>query len=435
MDKLILAVFTDGTWNDVLQTSFSEEATNIAKLHRLWAEGRDPGVVRAKHYVVGVGTGGTLDTLIGGFTGNGFMDRVDQAMRWIWEMSEQNPGADIEVQLFGFSRGAAESLHLANVLTDSDSLARYRLGGRNLRVSFVGLFDPVASLGIPGNGIDKGARLRLRPSQAKKVVSLVARFEVRPLFDLQSLRMELDPENADESVRAGDWDKFRKSHPLPSPDWEEWLLPGMHSDIGGGYEAQEWIPDLPPLAPLPGESLEDHLWRAKDQELEAGAAPRGLTGNTAWPKDRVLERIKSIHEEKLRAWEQLRHEEAAGNHGFGAQPGYREIPTLPGIRSRSNELSKIALWVMIRRAEKAGVKWRTLSEIDASIRPAFERIPPWHPLYCLQALDLYPADLEKQVRLDSERYWRDVVPNIHDSRLASDLGQRAREIYCRGRGD
>ena len=434
MDKLILAVFTDGTWNDVLRTSYAGDATNIAKLHKLWAEGREPGTVRAKHYVVGVGTGGTLDSLIGGLTGNGFMDRVDQAMRWIWEMAEQNPG-DIEVQLFGFSRGAAESLHLVNLLTDPASLARFRLTGRNLRVTFVGLFDPVASLGIPGNGIDKGARLRLRPSQARKVVSLVARFEVRPLFDLQSLRVELDPERADESIRAGDWDKFRKSHPLPSPDWEEWLLPGMHSDIGGGYEPQEWIPDLPPLEPLPGETLEDHLWRAKDQELEAGAAPRGLTGNSAWPKEQVAERIRAIHEERLRAWERPRLEDAAGNHGFGGQPGTRQKPVLPGIRSRSNELSKIALWVMIRRAEKSGVKWKTLSELDASIRPGFERLPPQHPLYCLQALDLYPTDLEKQVRLDAERYWRDVIPCIHDSRLATDLGQRAREVYCRGRKD
>lgn len=432
MGKLVLAVFTDGTCNNALASSFFETATNVAKLHRMWAEGTAQEEVRAKFYLKGVGTGGGLDTLVGGFTGAGFHDRIDQALSWIWQQAEQHPGKEIEIQLFGFSRGAAESLHLVNALTDPDDLRKYRLDGRNLRISFLGLFDPVASLGIPGSDRDFGARLRIRPRQVERAVSLIALSEVRLFFPLQTLRLNLDPQTDSVEVGADDWTEFSKSHPLPCKTWEEWLLPGVHSDVGGGYGSQEWIPDIPSPRPEAGEGLAAHLFRAMDQEIAAGAAPRGAVGNEFWSREQVAARIQELHAARLDSFEAERRDDAAGAHTMGMS---RERPVKPSLRTRSNDLSRIALWTMVRRSEAAGVKWKPPMELPPEIRPAFTYLPSEHPLHPLMALASNPKDLQSQLRIDNPVYWRDTVPFIHDSRLAASLLWRKRNIYFSGRND
>lgn len=102
--------------------------------------------------------------------------------------------------------------------------------GRNMH-----LFDTVAGIADLGNldfsaHDDRTGRINvnLRPEQVKRAVQFVARDERRHNFSLNSLRGE--------------------SGNLPS-HFSEWVLPGVHSDIGGGYpdRFQERIEVRPPL--------------------------------------------------------------------------------------------------------------------------------------------------------------------------------------------
>ena len=214
------------------------------------------------------------------------------------------------VDLFGFSRGAAEAMQLTNSLHDSAVLAAHRLKGRKLSIRFVGLFDPVAERGVPRVDLDIDADLTMHATHARTVVSLVAVGEVRSTFNLRSLRLpsslpllESPGEEMPEGDPSGpycslDWPRIAASQQLPSPDWHEWRVPGVHSDVGEATCAEEWIPDLPPDPP-PGESVEDYTCRMKDREMEMGAPPRGVTGNTPEPKAVVQARFAMIYAERL----------------------------------------------------------------------------------------------------------------------------------------
>ncbi|MCC5811712.1 MAG: DUF2235 domain-containing protein, partial [Ectothiorhodospiraceae bacterium] len=96
-------------------------------------------------------------------------------------------------------------------------------------VRFVGLFDTVASLYIPRNNHTFDFNINLGAGSAQRVVHLTAAREVRANFPLSSL--------ADAGGR------------LPG-NFTELSLPGVHADLGGGYENPdpetgenvEWVP-------------------------------------------------------------------------------------------------------------------------------------------------------------------------------------------------
>lgn len=470
---LVLSVFTDGTMNDADADAESGCQSNVAKLFTLIHQGEENGIRHEAKYVVGIGGGHRTDPsapwigrkldgiadgaqqAVEGFSGLGFADRIDQAMSWISSLAQDHPEAKIQVQLFGFSRGAAEAIHLINVLCDPAELARYKMPDRSVVVTFAGLFDPVASIGFPGNGWDPGARLELSADMAKVVVSLVAQNEVRSLFDLLSLRIPPNGKRGPVSWSPTQWLEKRGNGPLPSKTWEEWVLPGVHSDVGGGYGPEEWIPDVtfqsdgnnpttirrgdaPGSAwmPLPdaGETLEDYVYRMKDREMEYGAALRGATSNEFLTKSAVEARIASVYEWKMERWRQKRIEDAAGNHSMAMGDFFREHPMRPGIRSRDNSLSRISLWVMIHRAEAAGVVWKNWCGLEPKFRTQIEPLSASHPLHYLQKLTRHPHMIEQEFQFpNNPRFWQRIVPHIHDSRLTSDLTQRVREVYFCGK--
>ncbi|KEZ67130.1 hypothetical protein C5I_0133170, partial [Pseudomonas syringae pv. syringae FF5] len=133
--------------------------------------------------------------------------------------------------VFGFSRGAASARHLVNeILKQRSGMLEPILESRKARLSdsfswsngsvrlkVIGLFDTVAAIGSfkdMGNTRDASNRrvnLYLPPGCAQQVLHLVARDESRRNFALNSVR----------------------------PVWpREIVLPGAHSDIGGGYPPQ-----------------------------------------------------------------------------------------------------------------------------------------------------------------------------------------------------
>ncbi len=146
----------------------------------------------------------------------------------------------IEFDVFGFSRGAAAARHFINVTLDGETgifasqfvnacqshgitLANNFDWGtnRNCQIMFAGLFDTVAAVATLSTGDlsvhdedNDPVRLWLDPNRVEKAVHLVANntTEYRYNFSVNLLN--------------------------PAPNFDEIIVPGAHSDIGGGYHSQ-----------------------------------------------------------------------------------------------------------------------------------------------------------------------------------------------------
>lgn len=144
---------------------------------------------------------------------------------------------NIYISIFGFSRGATEARAFTNWLHSLCGLdaelrgepAGLTLGGFKVHFDFLGLFDTVASVGAgntlgnsiggawDGHGAWADADDSLRIQHGIRCVHLVAAHEVRRSFPLDSISFGTAlPENCDEVV-----------------------VPGVHSDLGGGYAPTE----------------------------------------------------------------------------------------------------------------------------------------------------------------------------------------------------
>ncbi|SPA10716.1 conserved hypothetical protein [Cupriavidus taiwanensis] len=131
----------------------------------------------------------------------------------------------IHLHVFGFSRGAAQARVFCNWLRNACDANGEKLSlcGIPVQVDFLGLFDTVASAGIAQSMMETmvsghGAWAQKRwlripgPSLVKRCVHMVSAHEVRGSFPLDSAH---------------------------GSNVEEFVYPGVHSDLGGGYEPGE----------------------------------------------------------------------------------------------------------------------------------------------------------------------------------------------------
>jgi hypothetical protein len=225
-----IGIFFDGTGNNI--NDKPSTITNIAKLFKVYGEAGDHAI--KKLYIRGVGSeahkddndrlGGSgifskgIDSMLGGAFGSGGHDRIDFMLDHVKSILKEMPDVtELTFDVFGFSRGAALARHFVNVLRETPLHAKQS-------IRFLGLFDTVGSFGLPGNNKDN-FDFRIANDSVKYVYHLVAENELRENFDLQSIRPNAaTPLNHDESYCTGD-------------HWEvEILCPGVHSDIGGGYD-------------------------------------------------------------------------------------------------------------------------------------------------------------------------------------------------------
>ncbi|MCC6074547.1 T6SS phospholipase effector Tle1-like catalytic domain-containing protein [Pseudomonas sp. GCM10022188] len=161
----------------------------------------------------------------------------------------------MRLYVYGFSRGAAQARTFANwlqALTRSqtpDGTTEYRFAGLPLSIEFLGLFDTVAAVGLADSApfaaghmswADGTMRLpdEVSPptSQStvlpedrrflKRCLHLVSAHEQRASFPLDSIRRR--GRSAD-----GSRDQSRPSSYRAAT--AEYVYPGMHSDVGGGY--------------------------------------------------------------------------------------------------------------------------------------------------------------------------------------------------------
>jgi hypothetical protein len=223
-------------------TSYTGYYTNVHWLNKLYENKILPGNKEAQCsiYIDGIGTeAGKPDSTIGqglGISDTGVIAKTDKAVSQITQKLRDTLAAikielstydvvikKLQFDIFGFSRGAAATRHFANRIQSEDAAiinaVREGMTGTTFEGSpagktrFIGIFDTVAAIGTPTNGLNPhnantgDVKITLRPGVAEKVFHITAAHECRFNFALNSVK----------------------------PAWPELALPGVHSDIGGGY--------------------------------------------------------------------------------------------------------------------------------------------------------------------------------------------------------
>ncbi|KZL09062.1 DUF2235 domain-containing protein [Pseudovibrio sp. Ad26] len=308
---LRIGVFFDGTLNNAqniayynklpnskkrnVPDSYKSDYTNIWKLHQIYPQSHSQGelnderVIFGSVYVEGVGTNTLKDDekfLTGGAaTGTGFtgvIAKSEKGAQAAWEFVDTYANYNItriEIDIFGFSRGAATARHFANLISETSGIySRFRHKAKNYgrrpkrweralvpvdgmlgpkrtskrhkgtlysvftgiptQINFIGLFDTVPSITALLRGDfsamnDRNAPVitSLPPGIAKeKIVQLAAINERRENFGLKSILSKPVSCKTPEIKTEG--------------NHIEECMYGAHSDIGGGYVSKGYDVDL-----------------------------------------------------------------------------------------------------------------------------------------------------------------------------------------------
>lgn len=342
-------------------TSYSGYYTNIHWLSELYrrAFSVTDSYIQRGIYIEGIGTqAGEPDSVIGmglGISDSGVIAKTNNAVQKLTSsiaaaLDSLDGEYSVEallIDIFGFSRGAAAARHFANRIQSEDSAIvnaiKVGMGSHTYsgapagKTRFIGIFDTVAAIGTPTNGLnphsaDTGeVNLSLRPGVAQKVFHITAQHECRYNFALNSV----------------------------SPAWPELSLPGVHSDIGGGY--------------LPQTREDLFLTRPLVETLSADQAnEHSLVYRQAMAQLPMLERSVAIapiirtNDITPEVWE----DDLTPNDRYG-QMQKRSFAALT-LRKRivKHDWSMVTLRVMIDAAKEAGVLFDDVERKKGTELPA-----------------------------------------------------------------
>ncbi|CAD6508390.1 hypothetical protein LMG28727_00146 [Paraburkholderia kirstenboschensis] len=266
-DVVNISLFFDGTGNNQKADEPKNKSANPSKMYRAAALLVGNGKPNYPIYISGVGTPfngtatdwldgawtATQDNVAGGMGGAGGTRRTDfgkhnvnDKLRMVLlgnaqklnattkAYAEQSKGESlgelskalaahrlikiINLSVFGFSRGAALARTFANDFLNeckTDKQGQLTYQGFPVRIQFMGLFDTVASFGVPSANMDSvftEKNLKV-PGAVERCVHYVAGHELRFSFPVDLIRQ----------------------HGKLMPNWTETIYPGVHSDVGGGY--------------------------------------------------------------------------------------------------------------------------------------------------------------------------------------------------------
>ena len=169
----------DGTWNDSRAPDDQRDLKKDTNVHRFRVlySGKN-------EYVDGVGSRfGFFGKVIGGLTGAGAQQRVDEQFQALKKNFE---AGDTQIDVVGYSRGAAIArMFVQRIERDFDALT---FGGQTLtqspEVRFLGLFDTVASFGIPWDPNERGFALDI-PECVANTFHAMALDETRETFGIE----------------------------------------------------------------------------------------------------------------------------------------------------------------------------------------------------------------------------------------------------------
>jgi len=200
----------DGTRDDA--TDSGTDAASLAQTTNVWkfysaydANVRPHGI--SSVYIPGVGTRfGAIGAVVGGAVGAGWLDRIKSTYD---TLCGAYASGDQDIDIIGFSRGAAIALDFANKVASSGIKQNGKVIVANPKIRFLGLFDVVAAFGVANLGfvfskLNVGHHLEL-PANVEHCFHAISLDERRPQFVVTRV--------------AG--------------AYETWFR-GVHSDIGGG---------------------------------------------------------------------------------------------------------------------------------------------------------------------------------------------------------
>ena len=202
--------------------SYANGYSNVSILEALNRK-RDTANREISLYIEGIGTlDDDDDTTRGAAFGSGATGIVAKVNKGVGQLAgvlteilaidKDTYVEQVTIDVFGFSRGAAAARHFVSLLRNERPLAA-RLGVPRAKVviKFVGVFDTVSSYGVGLSFGSSVAELGLALGKLpQKVVHLTAGDECRANFSLTDITSSL----------GGGY---------------ELTLPGVHSDVGGGY--------------------------------------------------------------------------------------------------------------------------------------------------------------------------------------------------------
>lgn len=267
----------DRKWYDYIPGIYAAEFVSDAKY-----------TILTDKYEKGGGGGGAL--------------RINSALNKVFNILKQHPTGSGDgayrqriINVFGFSRGAAEARDFINTFYKKN---RERWKFKNVQFNFVGIYDTVGSFGIAGDninykpkdptknsedsidfirsisdgrfkkdfGIVEGAMLQTdRTGYDTQHAEIIEKEMLSKGWKLESTKMgsrgegpytmtftkisdefeeynfNLDSKSAKTIIHMVANDEVRKNFPLSSlkpigGNHNEWVYAGVHSDVGGGYE-------------------------------------------------------------------------------------------------------------------------------------------------------------------------------------------------------
>lgn len=236
---LQFTVYFDGTGNNKDLHTPEGTHTNVARLYELdTAKGtnlaynsgpmpqkyvaNDRSGESEKIYFDGVGSQAGISPKVAleAGTGMGGQARIDDAYQAIVGFHNKNPGTEVQVNIVGFSRGAAQARALANEFikkgvpelgSAGKPSGSYLIEPGKGKVNKLAIFDTVASYGNALSDSHIGKDLQIHPN-VQSTTHLVAMNEYRKTFRLTS------------ALRNDNNERI-----------EELQFAGAHSQIGGGY--------------------------------------------------------------------------------------------------------------------------------------------------------------------------------------------------------
>ena len=255
----------DGTWNSIHDGEEADRNTNVKRLCEMYTL---PDTV-GPFYIAGIGTKfGVVGKAVGGAFGVGAEPRVHQMYELVCDTYSKGH-EDIEV--IGFSRGAALALDLVNRLHTKgivDPKSKQQIATQP-QIKFVGLWDTVGSFGLtlgPFQEINIGHHLSL-PSSVRHAFHALA---------LDERRMNFVPTRLNGA-------------------YEVWFR-GVHSDIGGGNQnfglnniTLRWMARKAILAgvPLDPSKIPGDADINVNAELKEPLDPVAIGHRTLKPEDRI----------------------------------------------------------------------------------------------------------------------------------------------------
>lgn len=240
-----LVVCSDGSWNTPERKDGGVFApSNVVKMARAILPEAPDGISQAVFYDEGVGAGNLIDRLTGGAFGIGLSKNVRDA--YLSLIHNYAPGD--EIFFFGFSRGAFTVRSAAGLIRkvgllekrnagrapEAWQLYRNRKGGPDspdaiafresyahwpAPITFIGVWDTVGALGIPGVFNFIGRR----------------RFQFHDAALSRSVAYAYQALAIDEKRRSFKPTLWEQHPEATGQTLEQAWFPGVHSDIGGGY--------------------------------------------------------------------------------------------------------------------------------------------------------------------------------------------------------